>query len=94
MEKRPPNPRLVAIGQRLEALRTAFDLKQADFAGRAGIQQNTYSQYATGKNLPRVEFAERICDEYGVTLDWIYRGDVSGMPVHLLNLIKKQSVPA
>ena len=94
MTKNAPNPKLVAIGERLEALRRAFDLTQAEFAGRAGIQQNTYSQYATGKNLPRIEFAERICDEYGVTLDWIYRGDVSGMSVNIVNLLKKSAVPA
>ena len=94
MEKNRPNPRLKAIGERLEVLRKAFDLSQTEFASRAGIAQNTYNQYAKGRNLPRLDFAERMCDEYGVTLDWIYRGDQSGLPVHILNLIKRQSVPA
>ena len=94
MEKPPPHPKLKAIGERLEALRLAFSINQSEFAARAGIAQNTYNQYAKGKNLPRLDFAERICDEYGVTLDWIYRGDQSGLPVHIANLLKRQPQPA
>ena len=30
-----------------------------------------------------IEAAQRICDEYGVTLDWLYRGDRSKLPHHL-----------
>lgn len=94
MDKTPPNPRLKAIGDRLETLRQALDLSQTEFASRAGIAQNTYNQYAKGKNLIRLDFAERICDEYGVTLDWIYRGDTSSLPLNIANLIRRQSVPA
>jgi transcriptional regulator with XRE-family HTH domain len=94
MDKTPPHPRLKAIGDRLEALREAFNVTQTEFAARAGIAQNTYNQYAKGKNLPRLDFAEKICDEYGVTLDWIYRGEQSGLPVHIANLLKRQTIPA
>lgn len=94
MNKTPPNPKLKAIGERLESLRVALDLSQTEFAARAGIAQNTYNQYAKGRNLIRLDFAERICDEYGVTLDWIYRGDASSLPVNIANLIRRQSVNA
>lgn len=94
MEKSQKDPKRAAIGARLEALRKAFQLTQVQFAGRAGIAQSAYANYATGRNMPDVQFAERLCDEYGVTLDWIYRGDVAGMPVNLLNLIKTQPIPA
>jgi transcriptional regulator with XRE-family HTH domain len=94
MDKTAPHPKLKAIGERLELLREAYELSQTEFARRAGIAQNTYNQYAKGKNLPRLDFAERICDEYGVTLDWIYRGDQSGLPVRVLNLLKSHVVHA
>jgi transcriptional regulator with XRE-family HTH domain len=89
-----PHAKLTAIGQRLEVLRKAYGLSQTQFAARAQIAQNTYNQYEKGKNLPRLDFAERLCDEYGVTLDWIYRGDQSGLPVRVLNLLKGQHIAA
>jgi hypothetical protein len=30
-----------------------------------------------------IDAAHRLCDEYGVTLDWLYRGDRSRLPHHL-----------
>jgi transcriptional regulator with XRE-family HTH domain len=82
--------RLEAIAARLRATREAFGLGQNEFARRAGIASNTYNQYEQAKNLPRLDFANQICDAYGVTLDWIYRGDTSGLPFHIANLLNTQ----
>jgi transcriptional regulator with XRE-family HTH domain len=93
--KHNPRPRsLNAIAARLRATREAFDLGQNEFARRAGIASNTYNQYEQAKNLPRLDFANQICDTYGVTLDWIYRGDPSGLPVRIANLISKDLMSA
>ena len=76
-----------AVATRLRATREAFGLGQNEFARRAGIASNTYNQYEQAKNLIRLDFANQICDTYGVTLDWIYRGDPSGLPVRIANLL-------
>ena len=78
---------LDAIAARLRAARAAFGLSQLEFSRRAGIAGNTYNQYEQAKSLPRLDWANHICDTYGVTLDWIYRGDISGLPVHIANLL-------
>jgi transcriptional regulator with XRE-family HTH domain len=87
------NPRsLDAIAGRLRATREAFGLGQNEFARRAGIASNTYNQYEQAKNLPRLDFANQICDTYGVTLDWIYRGDPSGLPMHMVKLLTEEKL--
>ena len=55
-------------------------MNQREFAIRANLKPNRYSQYETGARPLTIDAAHRICDEYGVTLDWLYRGDRSTLP--------------
>jgi transcriptional regulator with XRE-family HTH domain len=50
---------------------------------RANLSQNRYNQYESGARRLTIDAAHKICDEYGVTLDWLYRGDRSRLPHHL-----------
>jgi transcriptional regulator with XRE-family HTH domain len=50
---------------------------------RANLKPNRYSQYESGTRPLTIGAAHRIYDEYGVTLDWFYRGDRSRLPHHL-----------
>jgi transcriptional regulator with XRE-family HTH domain len=50
---------------------------------RADLKPNRYSQYETGVRALTIDAALRICAEYGVSLDWLYRGDRSRLPHHL-----------
>jgi transcriptional regulator with XRE-family HTH domain len=72
-----------AIAERLIATRKAIGLRQAEYAERAGIPNNTYNQYEQAKGRPSLDFAYKLCDEYGLTLDWIYNGDPSGLPYRI-----------
>lgn len=58
-----------------------------EFADGAKIRENTYSQYESGERLPQVPFAVRLCERYELTLDWIYRGDPSGLKYNLADQI-------
>ena len=40
-------------------------------------------QYEAGARALTIDAAQKICDEYGVTLDWLYRADRSMLPHHL-----------
>ena len=71
------------IATRLRHTREALGLKQREFARRANLKANRYSQYESGTRSLTIDAAQRICDEYGVTLDWLYRGDRSRLPYHL-----------
>lgn len=77
-----------AIGHSLLLTRQALGLAQKDFADRAGLAANTYNQYESGKNVPAIDRAHSICDAYQLTLDWIYRGDPSGLRYQLADAIK------
>lgn len=81
-----------AIGSRLELTRVAMRMAQNDFCGKAGIAPNTYNQYERGKKRPSLENALKLAQTYGLTLDWIYLGDPSGLRYELADAIKALSV--
>jgi transcriptional regulator with XRE-family HTH domain len=72
-----------AIGKRLLLTRRAVGMAQRSFAEAASIANNTYNQYETGKNRPAIDNAIRLCHAFDLTLDWIYRGDPSGLRFQL-----------
>ncbi len=68
--------------------RQVFGLSQTDFGKGAGIKKSTYNQYEKGKERPALDEAMKLCERYGLTLDWIYRGDPSGLKYELADAIK------
>lgn len=81
----------VDVARRLKSVRTALGVTQADFSEAAGIGRTAYNQYETGTRLLTLAAAMRICERYGVTLDWLYRGDPSGLPHRLFESIRAAS---
>jgi len=77
-----------AIAERLEIIRAVKGLSQKDFVTPAGVNESTYSQYKRGTQAPDLEQANKLCDTWGLTLDWIYRGDNSGLDPNLRDAIK------
>lgn len=71
-----------AVGKRLRALRVAkgFDTLRA-FAHDLGPEEDRYDAWEKGKSLIPAQFVEVLRDRYGVTADWIYFGDASGLTV-------------
>ena len=74
---------IVKIGDRLRAVREALELSQSDVARAIDVRANTYNQWEHGKRLIDPLVASRLCDQFGVTMDWIYRGNMSSLPHHL-----------
>jgi len=81
------------VARRMRALRmaTAGD-SQADFCRRVGIAQNTWNQYEKGRGRPNLETAALLRDKLGVTLDWVYLADSSGLPTRLVQEIAKHII--
>lgn len=71
------------VARRLTLARLAYGLDQQAFGARAGLSQPQYNQFETGKRLLTLQSAMRLCDEYNLTLDWLYRDDPSGLPADL-----------
>ncbi len=71
---------LSVFSDRLRTLRG--ELKQAEFARKVGIAQNTYSRYESGERIPDIEVLARLAARLDVSADW------------LLGLDNKDAVPA
>ncbi len=82
------------VARRLRDTRAAFRIEyQRDFGTAADIEQSLYNQFETGRRLLTLQAAMKLCHHYGITLDWIYRGDPSGLPYKLyadIQAIRKQ----
>ena len=75
---------IAGFRERIEQLRGSMSIK--DFAKSIGVAPRTYENWTKasytyiGKRdkvsytLPKIEVAIKICDTYGVTLDWLFRG--------------------
>lgn len=77
-----------AIGERLRVTREALGLSQAHFAKAAKVSASAYNQYERGRMRPAIDQAIRLCEGHKLTLDWIYRGDNSGLQAPLQTAIK------
>ena len=82
------------IGARLRHTREALGLNQREFALRVDLKENRYNQYETGVRPLTIEAALGICEQYGVTLDWLYRGDRSTLPHRLAIEIARREADA
>ncbi len=83
--------RNLVVGRRLKLARMALGWaeKQGKFAQMAGISLTAYNQWESGENYPGVDNAIKLCDRHtGLTLDWIFRGKLEGMPSQLSNTIQ------
>lgn len=69
------------IGDRLEALREAVGLEfRRDFADTFETSEPVYSKIVSGQRALTVERALRVGKRYGVTLDYVYTGNLAGVP--------------
>lgn len=70
-----------AIAHRLKATREAlgFD-KQSDFAKQLGLDKSSYNLFENGKRRLTNAVALRLRRKFGISLDWLYCGDVSSLP--------------
>lgn len=81
MASSPSSPTSVAaIARRLKFTRLALGLSQAELCSQAGIARNTYNQWERGLGRPELDKGIALCETFGLTLDWIYRGIIGGLP--------------
>jgi transcriptional regulator with XRE-family HTH domain len=88
MPKRLPNPMsLEEIAHRLVLTRQALEISQVLMAKRVGATPQAWNNYETGRKRISIDQALRLCIATGVDLDWIYRGEMDGIPSALLDKI-------
>lgn len=81
------------IGKRLILTREALEIKAAELCRRIDCKPNRWSQYERGVRPLTLDIANRLCDEFGLSLDWIYRNDRQKLPEWLAAKIHPQKRP-
>jgi transcriptional regulator with XRE-family HTH domain len=87
-----PDDVLLVVGRRLRATRVALSLTQEQLAAEIGVSRTALANWELGSALPDVLAMGRLSDRYGATLDWIYRGDMSGLRLSLANRLQGPSL--
>lgn len=77
-----------AIGQRLQLIRRACGISQAEICRRTGITPPTWNNYEKGLHRVALAEAHKIRRATGATLDYIYLGDPKAMPFDLMGRIE------
>ena len=77
-----------AVARRLECARNAltFDTWTA-FAEAVGISPQKLNNYTSARDRLPLEVAFRFRQKFGLSLDWIYTGDMSNLPLNLARRI-------
>ena len=74
-----------AFARRLIATREALGLRPSQFCEAAGIARSAYSNWEAGEKRPGLSAAIKLVKVHGLTLDWIYLGDPSGLPSRIVS---------
>lgn len=82
------------IADRLKRLRSAVSahrggalIAKGEFATEAGIHVNAYYQFETGSRRLSLDAAIALKSAYGVSLDYLYFGEMINLPQSLAALI-------
>lgn len=79
----------MSVGERLRITRLALKLTQKGMAHPLSVSRAAYTMYETGTRVPPWNIAIELCEKWGLTLDWIYMGDLSGLPAYLVERINR-----
>ena len=64
---------------------------QSDIAAAIGVSKSKLGNWLRGDNYPDPFAMWLLCERYGVTMDWIYRGRLFGLPSHLADGLKAKA---
>lgn len=80
----------VASGRRLRAARQALGLTQQEMADVAGLSgANAISQWESGAKRINPFGMAKIKARWGISLDFVYAGDISSLPHKLVAEVQK-----
>ena len=81
-----------AIAERLEIARIALEYEtQQAFAATMGISPSKWNNYVAARDRIPLNVALDLCKRHRLSLDWIYRGDQTALPLALARRIDEVS---
>lgn len=78
-----------SLAARLKLTREALGLKPVEICRRIGIGENSWSMFENGDRRITLTVANKLCDEFGLSLDWIYRENPAQLPHELRMKMRK-----
>lgn len=81
---------LAAVAERMKLTRLALGLSQAAIGRLAGIEPQAWNNNERARGRISLDQAIKLCIATGVSLDWIYRGEMRGLPHELAVKIQEQ----
>ncbi len=79
-----------AIAERLRLTRNALGLNQTELCLQADLATNRWNQWERGRVRIQLDGALHLCAVFGLSLDWIYRGDMGSLRHDFVEKIQKQ----
>ena len=84
----PDSMKPEAIGARLRLIREAHHLSKSELADMLDIGRTPWSRFELGQRAIPYAQALKVVDHFGVTLDFIILGRVSGLTVETLEKLR------
>lgn len=81
------------VGYNLRQVIAALGITQVEAAGVMGVPKNQLGNWLRGEAYPRHYEVYLFCRRYGVTADWIYLGDPSGLPGRIAEPLLAGALP-
>lgn len=78
-------------------LREILDIKKlhaVDLCRQAGILPSLWSMFESGERIITLTQADKLVKTYGISLDWLYYGNKSGMPAWYFQTTKAKKSDA
>lgn len=81
------------IVERLKLLPDAFEISDAELCRQIDVRTTAWANYVSlkTKNKLPVAVADRLCEQFNVTLDWIYRGKTALLPQEVLQKLRRKA---
>ena len=78
------------VAGRLRIARKSIGFRTArSFAKKLGIDENSYTPYERGKAIPPPVLLAKVKHLTGVTMDWLFFGDTSGLTLKVHEALQK-----
>src|SRR5262245_15492127 len=90
MARTPMPTALTEIAERLRLSREALGFSMTTMARLIGSPTSTWHNYESGIRRISLDQALRLKARTGLTLEWIYSGEIATLPPHLRDKIQTQ----
>lgn len=70
----------MSLGSRIYEQRTAHKLSQVDLADRLEVSRQSISKWETDASVPELDKLVKMCEVFGVSLDWLVLGREPAAP--------------